>query len=200
MIIYLIIFWQSALDSSPRNPSPVVLNGEKGESINVTPTWIIPGLLYDWSWLWPSLWLVCFVFSQRIVTSAPYPQAPPPCSYHQGTLVLNLTPLYLPSLNRTLSASQRVHTDTHTHTHTHYRTHELKLRFISDFTRSLVIRCIWRTPAGLQWQSGEGKIHYEGHPGQLPAWEQLQPHPPPIVSNALILNKQWVLNLDTQPI
>lgn len=51
------------------------------------------------------------------------------------------------------------------------------------------IRCIWGTFAGLQWQSGEGEIHHESHSCQLLAWQQLQPHPIPIVSHAFRLNQ-----------
>lgn len=49
----------------------------------------------------------------------------------------------------------------------------------------LTFRRLWRTPAGLHWQPGEGKIHHESNPRQLPPRKQLQSHPFPIVSTVL---------------
>lgn len=133
---------------------------------------------------------------QRTVTSAHCPPPLfPPSFHHQEILELNLSHLSPPSLNKTLSASQKVHT------------HSLSFVIIFCAVSLLYMLCVftfrrvWRTPSGLHWQSGEGEIHHESNPRQLPPWQQLQSHPFPIVSTMFQTryqrcqyeNRYWVL-------
>jgi len=82
-----------------------------------------------------------------------------------------------PSFTEQDSVSLSEGTHTHTHTHTHL--------YLPSNLYTSVVRCVWRTPAGLHRQPGEGEIHHESHPRHFPARQQLQPHPFPIVSGAL---------------
>lgn len=77
----------------------------------------------------------------------------------------------------------------HTHTHilfAHYLSNIVSALWILCL---LIFRCVWRTLVGLYWQPGEGEIHHESNPRQLPPWLQLQPHPLPVVSNRVTLDE-----------
>lgn len=188
------------MDSSPRNPSPVVQNGEKGELVF---SWICPVLIVFLSKRNPSKLIV--LTEDRHLTTLPSTSSLLPSP---GDLGAELAPSG-PSLSEQDSVS--IPEGTHTHTTlspTSQRSSSLEK--VLDVTllnanpcssvcsvclvlcllfNFYFIRCIWGTLAGLYWQSGEGEIHHESHPCQLPAWQQLQPHSIPIVSDAFPLDQ-----------